>query len=408
MKLKLIDITIVLIKYLFLFWVLGFMSIFFQIIAFFVLFLILQKIMNNEKDIFFVIFVILGLLQIIPLLLSPRFSFFTIERFISGARNVSNFFLIIGGYLLCKNDRFYFFFKKQIGSLFLMFVFTILSAFFLGILFNKDLIFETLPSLIFDISWFKVNIERIGWIGNMEFPRVMVFSAYPNGIAIILFCSFILFRIFQDQKFKLKFHLYYVLFLLSLIATGSRIVLFCSISLYLIELINKQTKIFRQILILISLLVLILFNKEIIDLIKSIWYSRRGSTNARFMLYYDSIKLTIDKAPFLGLGIKPKLDYIAKGELPIGSHSNLIGYFVKTGIIGFPFFLIVFCYFIFNPVYVFIKSSLKKARIGVFDNFTLISTSFLFIILLFEDIDASEINCFLTGIIIYAYKEYVY
>lgn len=403
MKLTITNIIILFLKLILVFWLLGGLPLVFQIIFIIGVLLVLKKIINNRHDFFVEMMVVLLLIQIISLSLSFRFDFFNLERFFASYRNIANFCLIIIGYFLCSNRSFYNFFKKYSKSFFLLVCFLSLLAFAIGFIYKNDIVLGTFFSFFFDSSLFKISIVRMGWLGTLYYPRSLIFSMYPNGTALIIFTSFIIFRVLNFKIFNNKIHFYYALFILGIISTGSRIVLFFALLLYLIEFYRSYRKYLRYFLSFVVLLIFF-FHSSIFDFLKDIYYSRLGSTNTRLKLYIDSVNFMIENSPIIGTGIKPRIYDIADGELPVGSHSSIIGYLVKTGFVGFLFFSSVFIYFIFKPLYHTLKIRASNFFIYFKRYFILISTSFLFIIFTLEDLDASEIVCFYTGIILYLYN----
>jgi O-antigen ligase len=79
--------------------------------------------------------------------------------------------------------------------------------------------------------------------------------------------------------------------------------------------------------------------------------------------------------------------------IPIGSHSTYIGYFVKNGFIGLLF---VFIYWV--DLFKQILSNYIKSKQRLSHSFIVIM--FVSISLLFEDIDAFELNAYLFGILL--------
>ena len=107
--------------------------------------------------------------------------------------------------------------------------------------------------------------------------------------------------------------------------------------------------------------------------------ARAGSNLCRLTIYESSIKLTIERSPVIGMGIK---DMLSTLPYPYGSHSSYIGYFYKAGILGGIIYL---CSFM---IYAYKLFKWKKRDIGDYTLFICIMLMLIWMIL--EDLDGAN------------------
>lgn len=106
---------------------------------------------------------------------------------------------------------------------------------------------------------------------------------------------------------------------------------------------QKYFKICLLLLVFIGLVFLCLFFDKIINLfISKILFGNISSNSYRWLLIKTSFNEALSNSPIWGLGIKRYLDE----GYPLGSHSSYVGFFYKTGLIGFLL-----------GVYIFIKAN---------------------------------------------------
>lgn len=149
---------------------------------------------------------------------------------------------------------------------------------------------------------------------------------------------------------------------------------------YLLCTVGKYRVLFQAIaaISIVSLLFFAVLNIPVImELMSDIFFSRAGSNGARFGIYANSIAITLEKSPIIGMGIKYML-----GDFPYGSHCTYIGIFYKTGFLGSPFFL-----FGFLGMLAGCFSTLKRGGFGIA---VVLSVASYFGLLVFADLDGSN------------------
>lgn len=192
--------------------------------------------------------------------------------------------------------------------------------------------FKILGNYLYGMEWFKGKLTlRFG--AFMEYANLIVFfylMFFP------LYSSYLI-----NNKSKIKIILYITLSYLPITISLSRsgyIIVGITMIIYVYYIIRK--KIDKRLIIFLGCLILsiIVFLSAYHDLITNIVQSvneliggREGSNSSRFYLYLESIRLTTIYSPFLGRGVKA----IALNGYPLGSHSTYIGFYYKTGILGF-------------------------------------------------------------------------
>lgn len=211
----------------------------------------------------------------------------------------------------------------------------ILILTFLGIVM---IVVEKIPA-INDISLWGRNLMGEDWVNGQKSMRLLAFMEYANLVSMFYF---LIFPFAYDYVLQSKHRGFIIFFsLLSFIPvylSGSRISKLLLIVLLYFILINflSNSKKRKNILIVfsigISILILIIFGSQIFGKISQLLNSREGSTTTRLNIYLESINITFKQSPIIGCGIK---DYI--GDYPLGSHSTYIGFFYKTGFLGFIF-----------------------------------------------------------------------
>lgn len=103
------------------------------------------------------------------------------------------------------------------------------------------------------------------------------------------------------------------------------------------SMLSKKQRIGIMVLsaFIIALLTLI-FYRQIINELYSLFNSRVGSNRARFALYKETIDTVTQESILFGIGIK---EISSSTALPLGSHSTYLGLFFKSGIFGSALFL---------------------------------------------------------------------
>jgi len=351
-----------------------------------------RRVYQNKIFQFFFIFFIL---QLLSTFLSI-FGKYNIDyiRYIAITHNYANYFLFMLGMIWLYDNtqrRKEFFYSIQVLYYIISFI-SIVS--FIYSFYTLNMIhYEGLLSKLTGVSnnYTQVNINSRGFLENSIFPRTRLFATYSNTSAIVMYIVFSIYLI-EFRHSKLIINIIFIIFAtIAIFTTASRIVLITFIFWSYLYLLQDRQKL----LITLSVITLIslLYYNEIIAIFSYINNTRSDSSNTRLHLYKESLELMTQTNILFGLGLKPRLDVIK--DLPIGSHSTLIGYFVKNGLIGGSYILIGY---IFLSIYTFKTLLLKKYAKNKMYVFSLF---FLSIIFIFEDMDSYEFVAFLTGILIY-------
>ena len=149
---------------------------------------------------------------------------------------------------------------------------------------------------------------------------------------------------------------------------------------YLLCTVGKYRVLFQAIaaISIATLLIFAVLNiPKIMELMSDLFFSRAGSNSARFGIYENSIEVTLEKSPIVGMGIKYML-----GDFPYGSHCTYIGIFYKTGFLGSVFFLLGFLGMLAGCF-----STLKRGGYGIA---VVLSVASYFGLLIFADLDGSN------------------
>lgn len=351
----------------------------------YLIFIRLIKIINLKKPfvqlIFFFIF-----LQFISVLFSITNEFIDEKRFVGIVHNIFVFSFILIGMNIAYRDKYMNTLYQKIDiAIYFTFILSIISVF---------LFFYLQSNIEYNFLGKHIGFMTRGYILDDIFPRLSIFSDYANGTAIFIYLLSSIF-IFSPKFINLSIVIkifFLSLFIILIIFTGSRIILAMALGLFVITLVKQR---FSYILF-VFLGVLIIFYLIHIDFLDIVLSSRQGSSDMRMRIYTTSLETMMQVNPFTGLGLKPYVESIP--NLPLGSHSSLIGYFTKNGLFVGLLYLLFNLYLLFQFISTFIFYLLGKVEYKQFYlSYIAIST---FIIFLFEDLDAYEINSLLTGIVL--------
>lgn len=226
------------------------------------------------------------------------------------------------------------------------------------------------------------------WFNSMNVIRFVGFMEYTNLI-ILFFMFFYPFYILYVMHFRNKF-LKVVLIIggiLPVITTFSRsgylivlTYLFVVGTYYVYKVMNKRL-FFPIAFILLSIAIGLLgyttFPKDISGVLQELLNAREGSNDSRTYLMKESMRVTLDTSPLIGMGVK----VTSLIGYPLGSHSTFLGFFYRTGIIGF---IVGSALFIFITIkMLFISGGPEKMVLKL----SLLLMPFLFIV---EDIDGAN------------------
>lgn len=246
------------------------------------------------------------------------------------------------------------------------------------------LFFITIISQKFNISIPTIlsrNLYNYEWLNNEIELRFFGFMEYANLVVYFyLLCFPFAFDYIKEKHSKIFLFCFIVLSALPVIMTNSRLGIFLVLLLVLFALnniFNKQTKKILVTFCALILLFITVFNfDKIVNIVDNVIDSREGSTSMRSAIYSLSITRTIDDSLLIGNGIKE----IFNGY-PLGSHSTIIGFFYKTGLIGTMFAIIALLL-----LYIEIYKKLKKEKKIIY----LISVFCVAIFMMTEDLDGAN------------------
>lgn len=229
------------------------------------------------------------------------------------------------------------------------------------------------------ISILGRDLMRTDWLNNKKDIRLLGFLEYSNLIVLLFFLihPFAL-RYVCDNKRKIFQILFMILSIIPVFLTNSRIGIILSLIYYCFVIpkiisFNKKTFILTFVLFILIGGTFVLINHEMVaNKISEIVHSRENSSTMRNIIYSKSIEKTMNDSPIIGVGVK---EYI--GEYPLGSHSTIIGFLYKTGILGLIFGILGF--------FLIIKDYFKKHNLLFFISFCCLTIS-----LFFEDLDGAN------------------
>lgn len=239
-----------------------------------------------------------------------------------------------------------------------------------------------------DFSIFGNYLSNIEWFNGGPVLRFVGFMDYANLVIMFFMFFYPLFCMYAIELNKrwLGWFLI-VLGIFPVLSTYSRsgyFIILLGISLFVFSLFLEKYSIVTRgfyYCFVTTTLILLIFYTNLLDGIGSIfsdfYNAREGSNDSRTYLIEESMKVTFDNSPVIGMGIKSdsNLGY------PLGSHSTFLGFFYKTGIVGLIVGTAMFLYISFKLLFLKIHgvSNLKKYFIVV-----------LPIMFLFEDVDGSN------------------
>ena len=355
-------------------------------------FFFIKKIYKNKIILFLFFFLFI---QLISTFLSV-FSNYNSDmiRYIAIYHNYMNFLFLIFGIIWLQNSYNFikYQFRESIRITYIFIIIVSILSFIYSLNTGNTVNYEGILSKITGVSnaYTQVNINSVGFLDNSIFPRTRLFGIYSNSAAVVIFIISIIYLIEYVNSIKTKF-IFIIITLIVLATTGSRITIISFIIWSYFYIHRSRKQLFISLFIIF--IVILMFYNNILNIFSYINNLRDDSSNTRFHLYLVSLSLMINENILFGLGLKPKLELIK--ELPIGSHSTLIGYFVKNGIIGGLYFLIGYIFIIYKFILSLFSYHYTKK---IYYKFAVFSLSIIFI---FEDLDAYEFVAFLSGILIY-------
>lgn len=335
---------------------------------------------KKDKVLIFGFFFIL--LQFISIYLSIYNIYFDPVRIVASIHNTFVYFFLLLGYSLSLRLE-----QHEINKIMkLIFIWLI----FLSI-FSICFYYLTHSEFLYQIYNLKIQFFRIAFFSGWEYPRLLIFSDYPNGVAILLFLIFGLYLYTSTKPKSIKHLIFGLIFIALEFFTGSRVVMLLSILLVILIFIDKQWK-YSLLFILGLYAILFIYLSGFFDFLLN---SREGSNTMRALIYKLSITTWLDTNLLFGIGLKP---YVNGMNYPLGSHSTILGAFMKFGLIGGSMLLFLYILLLFSvlsKLFTMFISNFKHNELII--HYTLLA---LLIILWIEDIDALELNALLVGIVI--------
>lgn len=328
-------------------------------------------------------------LQIISTSLSIMNDYFDTIRFIGAFHNIFVFSFILIGFSLVYNEKYINIIYEKLVFIIYIVLFSCIASIFLFYYLQTNIEYNFLGHSIVFMSK--------GYLLDEVFPRLAIFTPYANATAIFIYLLtsiFILSPNYSNYKIITKI-IFALVVIIIVIFTGSRIVLLTVFGLFLFSFLKKRLYYF---LLLIFMFFFIFYLIEI-DFLNTILSSRQGSSDMRMRIYTTSLETMLKTNLYTGIGLKPFVSSIP--DLPLGSHSTLIGYYTKNGILIGTLYLIFNLYIFMQFIYIFFIFILKKTNHkNFYINYVVLS---ILIIYLFEDLDSYEINSLLTGIVLGIY-----
>lgn len=337
--------------------------------------------------------------QLLSVALSVLQDYFEIDRLAAISHNLVAFSFLPLGYSLACDDSARADIVSTLSGLFLFISILSIGAFAFSMTTSQYLNYPGIIKLVsgVDSDFTQVLINQPGWVANAEFPRSRVMAMFPNGSAILMLILYVL--LFYHSRFGLlKKIVFGSLFVLATFTTGSRNGVFIAMVVFLAQLIDNKRLLFF-LLFMVPLIVIGTFMA--IEFLSDL---RKDSNDTRLELYWDSIRFSFERNPILGLGLKPKVDQIAEGSLPIGSHSTLLGYFIKNGIMGGIIALFFYTYLIAKAGMRLWTLILTKMTYSVQKLVLNVGVIAILTSLLFDDLDAFEVVPFYFGFLLWSFK----
>lgn len=394
MKLR-IWFTKSIIKYPYLYWMLGLML----PALYFTLLLSINKILKNvtKKDNVLVFFVVVLFLQLISLSLTVFYPFFSIGRFGAILHNIFAFSFVFLGYIILFDTAIKEFLIKNISKLFYAVALLVFLGAMYTIVTKEGSQIKTIPNLLgISSKFFNATFSYPAWHFVPDFPRTRVLSIYPNGTGITLLLIHAIYMNFNYYTAKKIQIITFIIFILCVFTTGSRAFLVLSVFLFIVYFINSKSKLWLlTFLVPILLIAFIIVSNYLLS-------GRRGSNEMRMLIYSNSFQYMLDINPFFGLGMKPIIPELAD-KYPLGSHSTPWGYIIKCGLIGGGIILLTYVsiivkYLIYLFELTFTDKKLNPQRLYLFSSFVAV-----LIALIFEDLDAYELMPFYFGILVWQF-----
>ena len=346
---------------------------------------------------------VLIIIQCIALSLSGRTDVYSNERAIAALHNIVAICFIPVGYSLISVKSIREHLKKYSFEVFIVVGLLVIISFFVSLILQREIIYPGVLNFIQENKFTEVRVNRPEKSILDFFPRSSILGIYPNTTAFILFSLHSLNAALRtgisDQKERM---VGFVVLIIAIFMTGSRIFLLFSIVMFFLSFFRSQKQIKR---LLYAAPVILLVGYIAFYLMSMV---RHGSNSTRAIIMLESWKYYWETAPIIGLGIKPILPEVLQGmKYPVGSHSSILGFFVKSGIVGGLTSIVLMIIPVVKWVKYIWKCTFKNGNF----NCDRIFSSFSFILLLsslmVEDIDAYMLTALYFGMMLFLFKETV-
>lgn len=239
-----------------------------------------------------------------------------------------------------------------------------------------------------DISIFGKVLIHTEWFNGAPVIRFVGLMDYAN--LIIMFFIFLYpFFCLHARQFDHKWLGWFLIFLgiFPIISTYSRsgyFIILLGVCLFIFEHVVKRLNIIIKGLLYcftFATVILLIFYTNLIGNISMIFIefynAREGSNDSRLYLMEQSIKITLEESPVIGMGIKD----VSELGYPLGSHSTFVGFIYKTGILGFIIGTVMFIFISMRLLLLKLHGLISLLKWFIF---------VLPIIFIFEDLDGSN------------------
>ena len=224
------------------------------------------------------------------------------------------------------------------------------------------------------------------WFAGGFRPRVFVLSPYPTALAALLIMLLPLYVIGSSAG-KIRKWMVGALGAGALLLTLSRTaILALIVGSTAVFVLNRRH---RWGLLIGLLIIFILVWPFLMMSFDEIGDVRKGSTAFRQEMYSYTIETVMRSSPIIGIGIKPREDYLA---IPLGSHSMYLSILLRSGILG----VMAFIAFQVNIVIVWFRGTRKSMTPQLRSFWTAVGIA-LFSMCLWmatEDLDAPQLVAF--------------
>jgi hypothetical protein len=347
---------------------------------------VVNQLVNKRRVLLQVGLLLLGV-QVFSTLLAISSPYLEPTRFIAILHNYAVFGFILVGAALYSIPGYRAVLVRNLAPAILSLIVAALVAYLYSL--------KTGGSFGYDTVTGPVNYVGSGFLSGSVIPRLSAFGVYSNSAAIF-FCSlYFLYSIESPDKVISAKGVFVWLLLVTVIGmTGSRIALASALAFY--PLFWARSRISVSLLLVGGFAGLLWLTS--VGGLDFILESRSGSTATRFNIYQQSLSRMFDQSIVFGIGIKPYVSEVP--NYPLGSHSAILGYFFKQGLLGGGIVTLLILYALYRYMMTWLVPVLINGSVARPCYVAELSVVMLILIYAFEDLDAFEINAFLLGCIL--------